>query len=375
MKYYSNAGINIFSILILFILFINLFRPKRDFRPDQKLFFYLIISVAAILVLDSAQWISEGKNFAAFREINIIAGMLYYMLQPVPCICWCLYVRYKYTMNINETMRAKKYLLIPALANAFLAVMSCFYNVLFYVDKSNVYHRGEFFWICAVLISFYFIYALVYIFANKRKVKKEIYYSLLIFAFPPLLGGTVQTFYYGASLVWPCVTLSLLIIYISIQNGQLYTDHLTGLNNRRLLDLYLDRYMRKTGQVSSIGAIMLDINSFKAINDKFGHTTGDQALITVANIMKNSMGKESFLARYGGDEFVVVSDTNDMEDIERIAKAIENNIEIYNSQSKAQYSIKLSMGYSIFQCGIGLSKDDVLNEIDRKMYKKKEELH
>jgi len=375
MEYYLNAEINIFSILVLFILFINMSHPKRDFRFDQKLYFYLIISVAVILVLDSAQWISEGKNFAVFREINIIAGVLYYMLQPVPCIFWCLYIRYKYTMNTKETMRAGKFLFIPALANAFFAVMSCFYNVYFYVDKNNVYHRGELFWVCSVVIAFYFIYAIIYILANKSKVKNEIYLSLLMFSFPPLVGGTIQTFYYGESLVWPCVTLSLLIVYTSIQNGQLYTDHLTGLNNRRLLDLYLDRYMRKTGQVSSIGAIMLDINSFKAINDKFGHTTGDQALITVANIMKNSMGKESFLARYGGDEFVVVSDTNDMEDIERIAKAIENNIEIYNSQSKAQYSIKLSMGYSIFQCGIGLSKDDVLNEIDRKMYEKKEELH
>ena len=371
MANYSNVEINIFSLVMLFILFKNMFHRKESNLPDQKFFYILIISDAILLILDSLQWLVDGKTYAPMRYANIIADMFYYMLQTVPCLAWCLYVRYKYTLNLRETMRAAKLLLVPAIINAVLAVMSCFYNVYFYVDDANVYHRGNLFWVFAVIAAIYFVYALAYILKNKNKVEKEIFRSLVLFLVPPLLGGTIQVFIYGASLIWPCVTLSLLIIYINIQDSQLYTDHLTGLNNRRLLDIYLERYMRKTGQVSSIGAIMLDIDNFKQINDKFGHTTGDKALVDTAAMLKLSLDKDSILARYGGDEFVIVKDAKSFNEIEQVVKVIENNMDLYNRKKCAPYFLKLTAGYSIFECGVGLTKNDVLNEIDRIMYENK----
>jgi hypothetical protein len=55
----------------------------------------------------------------------------------------------------------------------------------------------------------------------------------------------------------------------------------------------------------------------------------------------------------------------------KIVDAIENNINIFNSKENAPYNLKLTAGYNIFECGAGLTKTDILNEIDRQMYSKK----
>jgi len=371
MSNYFNAEINFFAILILLFLFRNIRHQNVDFLPDQKMFLYLVGSIAAVLFFDSIQWIVSGMPGNVFRWINILSGILYYTLQGIPCMVWCLYVRFKYTLNMDETMKIGVILLIIGVVNTVLSFVSGLHNAYFYIDGDNIYHRGQLYWLFILIQFSAFFYALLYVFLRRKEAEREIYVSLLEFAFPPLLGGGIQAFCFGASLVWPCATFAILITYINIQNGQLYTDHLTGLRNRRLLDTYLDKYLRKTGQVSSIGAIMMDINGFKSINDKFGHTVGDEALVRTADIIRKSVSKDCFIARYGGDEFVLISNSENLSVIAGIAKAIENAIEEFNRQNIAQYTIKLSFGFDIFECGVGLSRDDVLNSIDRMMYAQK----
>lgn len=369
MSYLNNIEINIFAFVLLVILFINTYQRGEALRADQRLFNYMIATVALLLVFDTIQWGVDGRPGRDIYYINLISITLYYMCNALPCYFWCLYARYQLTMNANDTT-VRILLAVPAFIGIVLSALSCFSRLFFYIDENNVYHRGEYYWFFLVIIMAYLLYALFYIIANRKKVEKAIYYSLLIFALPPFIGGAVQALFYGVSLVWPGAALSLLIIYIYVQKSQLHTDHLTGLYNRRRLDAYLERSLAQAGH-NGIGCILLDIDGFKAINDTHGHAIGDQALIDLAGILKQSVGRESFLARYGGDEFVVILHAGDSASVEKTVNAININVASYNLNSEAPYEIRLSVGYDVFHNVARCTREHVLHHIDTLMYQNK----
>jgi len=96
------------------------------------------------------------------------------------------------------------------------------------------------------------------------------------------------------------------------------TDFMTGLNNRRALYLYLHRECLE----HPIGLFYLDLDHFKSINDLYGHDAGDEALILTARLLQENC-PDDFIARMGGDEFLVVKKGNtSMEELERQAHAL-----------------------------------------------------
>lgn len=94
--------------------------------------------------------------------------------------------------------------------------------------------------------------------------------------------------------------LAFASIYINIQNGEISTDYLTGLYNRRRLDEHLQRRLRMRRKEQKLFVIMMDMDKFKDINDKYGHAVGDEALVKTAELLRE-ICKESddFIARMG----------------------------------------------------------------------------
>ena len=127
------------------------------------------------------------------------------------------------------------------------------------------------------------------------------------FAMLPLVSGIFQVLFYGLDLLLSFTTASVLMVYINVQQKQVTRDALTGLNNRRRLDQYLEELDGQNWGKKACHLILFDVNRFKKINDTYGHTTGDAVLKLVADQMKRVYGNStSFLARYGGDEFVII---------------------------------------------------------------------
>ena len=343
MSGFGNVELNIFSFILLIVIVANTRRGSKEYLPDQKLFYIMCIAVAVILVFDSLQWICDGHSGRFIYYVNLISNVLYYALQMLPYMLWSFYVRYQIKMDVKEMLKAKVILLLPFFINIALSIFTCFNGLFFYIDSQNYYHRGEFFWLSTVMTYFYFFYSIIYLIINRKKTERNIILSLFLFTLPPVLGSIIQV----------------------------YTDHLTGLYNRRLLDIHLNDCLRNNSKSGSIGVIMLDIEKFKLINDAFGHLVGDQALRETANILKRSIGRTGFTARYGGDEFVVIVPAKDISEVEGISREIEKNIDIFNKRESAMYSVRLNMGYEIFKCGGKVSKNEVLSRIDRQMYEEK----
>ena len=145
-----------------------------------------------------------------------------------------------------------------------------------------------------------------------------------------------------------------------------YTDFLTGLNNRRSLFNYLSG-LKKSEQISFI---LLDLDNFKSVNDKFGHSVGDCALIETIKILTHCYS-DDFIARLGGDEFlIVVNGEFKISEIEEKAKNLISRLTATYSSRNEFKMLSASAGIAISKLSeIGSHNFDVLlNQSDKALY-------
>ncbi|MGI5940004.1 MAG: GGDEF domain-containing protein [Thermoleophilia bacterium] len=143
------------------------------------------------------------------------------------------------------------------------------------------------------------------------------------------------------------------------------TDALTGLYNRRFLSASIDEEMRRSYDTGSqLTVCILDIDYFKEINDTYGHEYGDNVLINIAQIMRDSLTEEEIFGRYGGEEFVVLSPGKTAMEALPIVQALCDRVRAHAwSHGKP---VTLSGGLSSYVKGISYS--EFLEAADTNLY-------
>jgi diguanylate cyclase (GGDEF)-like protein len=346
---FPYVELNIFAMVILFLVFISMNYCTKKYTFEQKLFLGLILSNALILVFDTVFWVINGRSGLFLRELNFLANSVYYILNPVPCVLWSMYAYFQVYRDEKRTKRLIKYLIIPALINVVFVILNYFGDFAFYVDKSNYYHRGNIFWIMTIVSSFYLLATFAFIIMKRNKIEKNYFIPIFVLAVPTLIADILQAVIAGLSIAWISMAISILIVFINIQINLLYTDFLTGLCNRRQLDFYLRAQIENNSNGKKlIAGIMIDIDHFKEINDTFGHAAGDHALTNAAKILVKSFRKKDLIARYGGDEFVIVFEVEERVDLIKAVNRIKQNVNQFNFLGNSPYHICFSIGYDIF---------------------------
>jgi diguanylate cyclase (GGDEF)-like protein/PAS domain S-box-containing protein len=149
-------------------------------------------------------------------------------------------------------------------------------------------------------------------------------------------------------------------------------DDLTGLANRRLLVDRLDQALQRSaldGQTHAL--IFVDVDRFKSINDSLGHVTGDEFLVAIASRMKSVVRAGDLIARFGGDEFVMLLEDVAGQDeavsaAQRICAAVERPLELSGG-----YEMVATVSVGIAMTEPGKTTDDVLRDADVAMYEAK----
>ena len=153
----------------------------------------------------------------------------------------------------------------------------------------------------------------------------------------------------------------------------LIRDALTGLYSRAYLESVIRRFlarMRRGGR--ELGVLFLDVDHFKAVNDRFGHHYGDAVLKKLGGILRHSLREGDLPCRWAGDEFVVLlPDTGGMEG-RRVAARVLRTIRDTDFQLPGGEGITVSMGYTMVRSGAELHWKDILVLADRAMYRAKE---
>lgn len=150
---------------------------------------------------------------------------------------------------------------------------------------------------------------------------------------------------------------------------QAFSDPLTGLENRRAMDMQLAQFLSRH---QPFALMQVDLDYFKAVNDTLGHAAGDYVLLEVATAFKNILRTEDCVARVGGDEFVcLLPDITDRKQLEaignRIIEALERPME-FNGQP---CRISGSIGTAIWNADVAAGPDTLLDDADIALYASK----
>lgn len=371
METIAYVAINLFALTILFMIYMNMHYLQEKIFFRQKIFISLLTSCAFQLVLDSLLWALDGLPGTFARNLVSTVAVIYFVNSAVPFVIWSLYVNYQVYKNETATKKVLIPLVIPAAVNALLGITSLYGGYFFYFDGNNVYHRGSLFIITPFIWLFYFLYTTIILMVHRKKFEKRHFIPMIIFMFPLLGSGLIQFLFYGVSILWASMALSIQIVFMGIQNVQLHTDYLTGLHNRRQLDYYLDELIRDKDRDRVIAGIMLDIDSFKQINDELGHAAGDCALLDASHILRMSFTKNDLVCRYGGDEFVIILERKSIREVEAAIAKFKHNVRDFGRKEKRPYKLSYSMGYDILKSDTGMTAKDFLNHIDSLMYEDK----
>jgi len=142
------------------------------------------------------------------------------------------------------------------------------------------------------------------------------------------------------------------------------TDTLTGVYNRnKLNEIVIAR--QKYDAIYSI--IIMDIDDFKIINDKYGHNVGDVVLKEFATVLKKSTRKSDFLGRWGGEEFIIICSDIDKEKTLEISEKIRKKIEDFNFYK----NLKVTASFGVAEYTKGISYDELFVLADSALYKAK----
>ncbi|NCT89603.1 GGDEF domain-containing protein [Cellulomonas sp. APG4] len=153
-------------------------------------------------------------------------------------------------------------------------------------------------------------------------------------------------------------------------------DELTGLPNRRAIDLHLEESVDRVRAGLSAGVLVLflDLDDFKAVNDAHGHGTGDELLVTVARRLRAAVREHDVVGRFGGDEFVVVAE-GDPDDLR--ASAVARVVEALDAPVRlgpVTASARASIGTVAARSGEPVTAAQLLSAADASMYDRKREV-
>jgi diguanylate cyclase len=150
------------------------------------------------------------------------------------------------------------------------------------------------------------------------------------------------------------------------------TDGLTGIYNRKAFDRHLQELISKNAStLTSFAILMVDIDNFKDVNDSYGHQTGDRVLLAVADKCSRNIRTKDFIARYGGDEFIVVLPNASLRDANQKAKKLCKAISgtcysLEDIKAGHTLSITVSIGVSMYRKGDSLKS--ITDRADQALY-------
>lgn len=147
-----------------------------------------------------------------------------------------------------------------------------------------------------------------------------------------------------------CAVLHKFIVYHFRIRELTFTDELTGLNNRQHYNLYVPPRLKlhDRGKISNFGLLVIDVDKFKSVNDSYGHPVGDLVLKALAKHLMAHCRESDLLYRFGGEEFLVITEGDTLEQLERFANRLrELTAEIEEIHAEIPGGITISIGASI----------------------------
>lgn len=365
MKYYQFIDINIYALLLLSVIYLSIRVRNRDFLQQHGLFILLMAGCAYMITVESLSWAFDGRYGWSIPAVaNIFDGLLLMSAPVLPSI-WISYIDYQVYRDYKRVLRLGKPYCIPLFISVAMVFTNPWTGVVFSRNTQAYYQREMGAYLIFAMMYIQVFYGLYLLHKHGTVMERRTRWALTMFVVPPLIGGIIQTFTSHILFIWQGATLSILIIFFYIEMRTLQKDHLTGAYNRRQLDDIVSLRIREK---RSFSLIMIDLDDFKRVNDTYGHSEGDRALIKTVDLLQQSIRQGDYVTRFAGDEFVLIINSAEPNVVEKVKKRIDKAFNEYNTRNSVGYQIHFSMGTIMVPPGSVKSAEEILMAVDENMY-------
>ncbi len=286
----------------------------------------------------------------SFNYQRLFCSFICYSIRPVVVISF---------ISLLTENKSIIYFKLLTVINCLICSTCFFSDIAFSFSESNAFQRGPLGYSTHILCILYLL-LLIYIIVRKHSSQNKMKTIMVSFI---AIACTVAAFFdfkgNDNNLFDHVILICILVYYLYLYMEYNKIDELTGAFNRNTFYGELERYKTRITSVISI-----DMNDLKMINDTYGHTGGDEALITISDVLLSIDKRYVRVYRVGGDEFVVLCFYIEKKKVEEYIKKVKNKL------TKTRYTC--SFGYAIND---GEDIFDLYKEADNKMYIEKEKYH
>lgn len=348
--YYAEANI-VCLILFGIMLFrdvINVDRQEKQIKYDHALAAFMLYFVC------DALWAAVIAGVLPRNRLMVLTvNFGNYVFMAAITYTWLRYVMAVEQVPNRDSRRMQLAILFPFnLATLALIATYMIKPSVLLDENMNLQPGYSVFQIAVpcVYIAAILIYTMRKAVAEENPIERQKHLAIGIFPLLVVAGGLLQIVALSDTPVF-CFACAILMIafYINAMETRISTDPLTGLNNRGQLRHYTSQRsnLHREGRLTFI--IMFDINDFKDINDTFGHAEGDHALLIFANALRSAIRNRNmpmFLARYGGDEFILIIHPTDAGETDALVAEIRARLEAACVAANAPYLLSIGAGFS-----------------------------
>ena len=361
---------NVAALVLLIIVKLHMWDQYKAGRLlDIKLLSTMMHLTILECIFDTLVFWVDGKNFLGAREINYAGNIIYYILKVAIVYFWPLFIEYKINSSYKKVKKLATIFAIPLLACSLLVLTTPVSGIIFTINEDNIYTRTEnYFIIPNLMIILYVVFGAVKVYLNRKKEEKYLLIPAIFFIVPVLLGIIVQVFSYGISLTFIGIAIGLTGVYLSTQNESAYKDPLCGVYNRRYYIDYVRSFCNSRKKDDFLVGILIDMDNFKQINDKYGHYAGDKALQLFGSVLREQIDDIGFAVRYGGDEFILISKQSEAA-VDAVIADIVKEIDEINATGKNEF--QLSFSYGMAKLNLDSNMNEFLRTMDARMYEMK----
>lgn len=341
------------SFFCIAILAVIVYKLRRTLRADATwaIFAYTSILVIAVIAFDlSWRLVSQQTTeLVPYAMLTIVCANFFVL--DLAAYAWFIFSEAMQNSRLVNTQKKQILWGLPFLVLGVLTVFFIRTNALHFDSELGLYQNGLTLRLQLVLAFLYALFTTISAFvrasAKENFVNRNKFLALGFFGLFPVAFGIVQMMFTKIPLFSIGATFGVLLVYFDFQEQLISTDVLTHLNNRSRMVKHLSQKMQSTEKDTSVYLFIIDLDDFKFINDRFGHVEGDYALTIAAAVLKTAAANnDCFLARYGGDEFVLIGDfSNDQEAFtltEQITTAFINE----NESKELPYPLHASIGFA-----------------------------
>lgn len=246
--------------------------------------------------------------------LNMALLVVYFLSTPMMGVVYFVYT----LANFYNRDEIRRYAIICSLPSTFyilLVLSNPFTQLLYSFDLTNGYARGPWILLTYIIFYVYVLFSFILVVHKRKSIERNVVYILGVFPFISALMILFQFVYPEYILTGTAATSALMILYLYLQNKQMFTDTLTNLLNRQEFNKMISMEISDKKQIV---VFVLSLRDFKFINDKFGQDVGDMILLQVCAYLRQLLPKQ-LLYRYGGDEFAIIGFNE-----QKVRQAIDN---------------------------------------------------